>query len=118
MAKYLLLIYGDEETWESMSEAEQRALDEAHIAFRAAGGAAVLDGQQLDAARTSTTLRMDAQGRVSATDGPFVETKEMIGGYYLIDVADRDEAIALTMRLREVHAGHSGVEIRPIFQHE
>jgi hypothetical protein len=62
----------------------------------------------------ATTLRTDGAGGVTTTDGPFLETKEAVGGYYLMEAADLDEVLALAARLPEVHAGHSGVEIRPI----
>ncbi len=51
------------------------------------------------------------------TDGPFLETKEALGGFYLLEAADLDEVIGLASLLPEVHAGHSGVEIRPVVDH-
>ena len=116
MAKYLLLIYGDTQQWEDMPESEMRKIDDGHRAFNAAAGAAVLGGHELEPAPTATTLRADGMGRLSPTDGPFLETKEAVGGYYLIEAADLDEAIALSSRLHEVYAGHSGVEIRPVVE--
>ena len=65
----------------------------------------------------ATTLRADPSGGVITTDGPFLETKEALGGFYLLEAADLDEVIALAGRLPEVHAGHSGVEIRPVVGH-
>ena len=62
MAKYLLLIYGDEQEWAAMSAEERRELDEGHVAFVAAAGAAVLDSQELEPANVATTLRADACG--------------------------------------------------------
>lgn len=117
MAKYLILIYGDDRQWAAMPAEEVRRLDEAHRAFRAAAGTAVLDGQELEPAPVATSLRTDADGRLAITDGPFLETKEAVGGYYLIEAADLDEVIALTRGLYEVSAGHSGVEIRPLVDH-
>jgi hypothetical protein len=117
MAKYLILIYGDERQWDAMSPPEQQELDEAHRAFSAAAGSAILDGRQLEPASVATTLRTSPAGRLSATDGPFLETKEAVGGYYLIEAADLDEVIGLAGRLYEVSAGHSGVEIRPVVDH-
>ncbi|HET6214638.1 MAG TPA: YciI family protein [Micromonosporaceae bacterium] len=114
MAKYLLLIYGDEKKWTDMTESEQKELGEGHLAFREAAGARVLGGHELELASTATTLRADAAGRPIPTDGPFLETKEAVGGYYLLEAADLDEAISLVGRLHEVYAGHSGVEIRPV----
>jgi hypothetical protein len=117
MAKYMILIFGDELRWAAMSPAEQRKLDEGHQAFRAAAGTAVLAGEELTPAPVATSLRADAGGRVSITDGPFLETKEALGGYYLVEADDLDQVIALASRLYEVSAGHSGVEIRPVVEH-
>ena len=111
MAKYLILIYGDEQQWAGMSQRERRELEAGHAAFRAAAGDRVLDGHELEAPATATTLR------VTTTDGPFLETKEALGGYYLLQAADLDEVIALAGMLPEVLAGHSGVEIRPVRDH-
>ncbi|MEH1168923.1 YciI family protein [Micromonospora sp. CPCC 205539] len=117
MAKYLILIYGDERQWAAMSPQEMQERDEAHGAFYAAAGPAVLDGQELEPATIATTLRTDRAGRLTTTDGPFLETKEAVGGYYLIEAADLDEVIGLASQLYEVSAGHSGVEIRPVVDH-
>ena len=65
---------------------------------------------------TATTLRSDGAGGVTTTDGPFLETKEALGGFYLIDASDLDEAIKLASMLPEVQESHSGVEIRPVVE--
>lgn len=117
MAKYLVLIYGDEQQWAARSRQQLQELSEGHAAFRAAAGTAVLGGHELAEASTATTLRTDPSGRLTTTDGPFLETKEALGGYYLLEAADLDEAIALVARLPEVSEGHSGVEIRPVGSH-
>jgi len=117
MSKYMLLIYGDDQQWGAMSPPEQQAHDAAHAAFRAAAGSAIVGGEELEPAPIATTLRADPAGRVTTTDGPFLETKEALGGYYLLEAADLDEVIALASRLPEVAAGHSGVEIRPVVDH-
>jgi hypothetical protein len=96
---------------------EQQKIDEAHRAFRAAAGPAVLDSGQLEPPAVAATLRSDAGGRVVVMDGPFAETKETVGGYYVVDVADRDKAIALASGLHEVRAGHSWVEVYPVAGH-
>jgi len=114
MAKYLILIYGDEQKWDAETEQELREKGAAHAAFVAAAGAGLLGGHELASTATATTLRSDPAGRPTTTDGPFLETKEALGGYYLIEAADLDAAIALARLLPEVHVGHSGVEIRPI----
>jgi hypothetical protein len=89
----------------------------AHKEFAAA--AEVLASHELELSSVAaTTVRTDAaSGRVTTTDGPFLETKEAVGGYYLVEAADLDEVIALTQLLPEVHASHSGVEIRQVVGH-
>ena len=118
MAKYLFLIYGDEQTWDAISAQERKELEAGHAAFVAAAGDGVLAGHELMPGATATTLRGSAarndSGRPTPTDGPFLETKEVLGGYYLVEAPDLDAAIALAGMLPEVSAAHSGVEIRPV----
>ncbi|MGH3357202.1 MAG: YciI family protein [Nocardioidaceae bacterium] len=114
MAKYLVLIYGDEREWATMSDQDRRQLAEGHRDLVAAAGSAILDTRELEPASCATTLRADAAGRPTTTDGPFLETKEAMGGYYLIEAGDLDEVMGLTARLYEASASHSGVEIRPV----
>jgi len=117
MAKYMLLIYGDAQQWDAMTPEQSEALQAAHAAFGALAGAKIAGGEQLERTTMATTLRMDPAGGFLTTDGPFLETKEVLGGFYLLEAADLDEAISLASRLPEVHAGHSGVEIRPVVDH-
>src|SRR5215475_9185559 len=112
MAKYAVLIYGDEKQWAAMPTDVVKQLDAAHRAFAAALGSAILDGQELQPVSKATTLRANGTGRLSVTDGPFVETKEALGGYYLIEAASLDDVVAHGKNLYEVSAGHSWVEIR------
>ena len=116
MAKYLVLIYGNEQTWATMSAQDRQRIVAGHAAFSAKAGTAVLGGEELEPGGMTTSLRAGANGRPTVTDGPFLESKEVIGGYYLIDVPDLDEAIALAGLLPEVTDDHSGVEIRPVVQ--
>ncbi|MGH2464926.1 MAG: YciI family protein, partial [Candidatus Limnocylindrales bacterium] len=62
----------------------------------------------------AVSIRAGKSGKATATDGPFLETKEVVGGYYVFEAADIDEAIALAAQLPEASAPHGGVEIRPI----
>ncbi|HEY3607348.1 MAG TPA: YciI family protein [Pseudonocardiaceae bacterium] len=117
MTKYMILIYGDAQEWDAMSTTQEQAHHAAHAAFRAKAGAQVIGGEELELSTMATTLRMATDDRVSTTDGPFLEAKEALGGYYLVEAADLDEVIALASLLPEVHAGHSGVEIRPVVDH-
>ena len=114
MAKYMILIYGDAQQWDAMTAEQWTAHDAAHAAFAAKAGTRIIDGRQLETAPTATSLRSGADGRITTTDGPFLETKEALGGYYLLEAADLDEVLALAALLPEVHAAHSGVEIRPV----
>ncbi|RKE05975.1 YciI family protein [Catellatospora citrea] len=117
MAKYLLLIFGDERVWAGRSPQDRLRNDAGHRAFAAAAGTAVLGGNELTEASVATTLRADPGGRITATDGPFLETKEALGGYYLVEAADLDEVVRLARLLPELADGHSGVEIRPVVEH-
>jgi hypothetical protein len=117
MAKYMLLIYGDAEQWEALTPEQGAAHDAAHAAFREAAGSGITGGEELEPAPTATTLRTDSTGGFLTTDGPFLETKEALGGFYLLEAADLDEVIRLASQLPEVRAGHSGVEIRPVVDH-
>jgi len=112
MAKYMILIYGDEQRWAARSPQERQEVDEAHRAFAGAAGPRVLAGAELEAAATATTLRADPAGQLSITDGPFLETKEVLGGYYLIEAADLDEALEIA---KQVPAPFGGVEVRPVW---
>ena len=116
MSKYLVLIYGDERIWEAMSEQERTDNEAAHGRFAAAAGDALLAGRELMSTTTATSLRGSATGRPTTTDGPFLETEEALGGYYVVEASDLDAAIALAEQLPEVSVGHSGVEIRPIVE--
>lgn len=117
MAKYLLLIYGDAAQWAAMTPEQSAAHDAAHAAFAAAAGSRMLGAAELELAPTAVTMRAGADGEVLTVDGPFAETKEAVGGYYLLEADGRDEVAELAELLPEVHAGHSGVEIRPVVQH-
>ena len=117
MAKYMLLIYGDEQRWENLSPEESAEIDAGHVAFRKRAGDRILASGQLEPSSTATTLRSGAADAPAVTDGPFLETKEVLGGFYLVEAADLDEAVALSRELAEVRHDHSGVEIKPLVDH-
>jgi hypothetical protein len=117
MAKYLVLIYGDAQTWAEAPEQWGKENEAGHAAFNAAAGPAVLGGNELETVDRAVTLRPNSSGRPSPTDGPFLETKEVLGGYYLLEAKDMDEAIRLASGIPEASAPTSGVEIRPIKEH-
>jgi hypothetical protein len=108
--EYALLIYGDEKVWASVDEATRTAKNEGHARF--AGMLqernAMRGGKELALAGNATTLRQNGE-TVSITDGPFAETSEVLGGFYLIEAADLDEAIAFARQVPE-----GVVEIRPV----
>jgi hypothetical protein len=117
MAKYMLLIFGDPARWDAMTPEQGKAHDAAHAAFAAAAGPGIAGSEELEPATTAVTLRSDGAGGVLVTDGPFAETKEQVGGFYLLEAAGLDEAVKLASMLPEVRASHSGVEIRPAVDH-
>lgn len=116
MAKYLILIYGDEQKWATMSPQEQQRIHDGHMTFMTDAGSMVAGGHQLHPSGTATSLRAGPAGHPTVTDGPFLETKEGLGGYYVIEVPDLDQAIAWAGRLPEVSTDYSGVEIRPLVE--
>jgi hypothetical protein len=108
MANYLLLIYRDE------SAAEQAGGTDVSTPYRRfmeRRGAALRGGAALQPAESATSVRSDGSGGFAITDGPFAESKEALGGYYVIDAADLDEALAIA---KDVPAPFGGVEVRPI----
>jgi hypothetical protein len=117
MAKYLILIYGDERRWAGETAPERAAKEAGHDAFRRAAGDGLLGGQELEPTATATSLRATGGAPPTPTDGPFLETKEALGGFYVLDAPDLDAALALAARLPELASGHGGVEIRPIVEH-
>jgi hypothetical protein len=111
MSEYLVLIYEDQE---AMQSADQETFDRmmtGHNEFGERNGAALRGGNALQPTTMATSLRRDATGKLVVTDGPFAETKEALGGYYLIEAPDLDAAIALAS---QVPAEFGGVEVRPI----
>jgi hypothetical protein len=115
--KYMLLIAGPEDEEAALTEAERTATYERIFAWwneHAANGE-IVEGAELQPSATATTLRRDAAGRVTITDGPFVEAKEMVGGYGILDVPDLDAAL----RLAASWPGRSAtLEIRPLVVRE
>jgi hypothetical protein len=110
---YALLIYGNEKAWESRTEQEKQENHERHARFMAMlreRGALLPGGQELAAASTATTVRNT--GAVGVTDGPYAETAEQIGGFYLVDAPDLDAALEIARQLPEPI-----VEVRPVVMH-
>ena len=116
--KYMLLIVGDESQYADRSEEEfaasMKSWDEYTKELVAAG--AFVAGEGLQSSTTATTLRIEGGDRI-LTDGPFVETKEQVGGFYVVDCKDLDEAIDWAARTPSA-AGGWLTEIRPVLDYE
>jgi hypothetical protein len=112
--KYMLLIHSGDagERFNSLDEAEQASIMQEY--FTISNEAGVLGGEQLHPADTATTVRVD-DGRTLTTDGPFIEAKEALGGYYLFDAPDLDAAIALAARIPAARMG-GAIEVRPVVE--
>jgi len=110
--KYLLLIYDEEKNFETMTEAETRQLVGEYAQFtqeiQASGHLKASARLQPTPAATSIRIR---DGKRMVTDGPFAETREQLGGYYLIEAKDLDEAISIASRVPSARRGT--VEVRP-----
>ena len=111
MSQYLILIYDDETAWANADEAAVGRVHEGHGKFGANNEAVIAGGNALQATSTATCVRPDGSGGFTVTDGPFAETKEALGGYYLVEAADLDEAIALA---KQVPVLNGSLEVRPI----
>jgi len=111
--KYMLLIYSDPKGWESVSEAEQGALMGEYYAFTEGiqKSGHYVAGEALQPIQTATTVRI-RNGKLSTTDGPFAETKEQLGGFYLINARDLNDAIQVASKIPSARLG--SVEVRPI----
>jgi hypothetical protein len=112
MSQYLILIYEDEAGYAAGGEELFAEIGGEHAVFGEANSKALLGGNALQPTGTATSIRKDTSGEPVVTDGPFVETKEVLGGYYLIEASDLDEAIAIG---KQVPARFGGVEVRPIW---
>ena len=104
--RYVCLIYDDEKNWEKMPKAEADAMMGEYFAFtediKKSGH--YLAGEALQPVQTATTVRV-RNGKVSTTDGPFAETKEQLGGFYLIEATDLNDAIQVAARIPSARIG-------------
>jgi hypothetical protein len=112
--RYMCLIYSDEGWRNTMSEAEggrvlQEFMDFTQSVVKSGHHRA---GERLAPTSSATTIRTKG-GKVVTTDGPFAETKEQLGGYYILEAANLDEALKLAQRIPTVHLG-GAIEVRPI----
>jgi hypothetical protein len=111
MAQYLVLIYSNEASWATTDEAFSAKIHDGHNKFGEKHGAALRGGNALEPTMSSTSLRANASGEFVTTDGPFAETKEALGGYYVVEADDLDAAIAIA---KDIPAPFGGLEVRPI----
>jgi hypothetical protein len=113
--KYVLMIYSGDKAWqafESLSEEEQNAVSGEYMAISQEDGA--IGGEQLQPVDTATTVRVE-DGRTLTTDGPFAETKEALGGFYLFEADDLDRAIEIASRIPAARMG-GAIEVRPVVE--
>jgi hypothetical protein len=115
--KFMLLLWGDEGQWADMSEdeaaAEMARWEDYTNELVAAG--AMVSGEALQASATSKTLRVENGERI-VTDGPFAETKEQLGGFYVIECASMDQALDWASKLPSAEQGST--EVRPVMAYE
>jgi hypothetical protein len=110
--KYALLIYSNDTEWEDLSDDAKQAIYGEYFAVSETRG--VVGGQELQAADTATTVRVQ-NGSTLTTDGPFAETKEALGGFFLFEADDIDAAIDLASRIPAARRG-GAVEVRPVVE--
>jgi hypothetical protein len=115
--RYLLTIYGDESGWNDVTPEQSQEIMAAYGAFGEAAQKAgvLLGGEGLQPTSTATTVRVRNDETIT-TDGPFAETREQLGGYYLLDCKDLDEAIGWAARIPGAQGG--SVEVRPVMDYE
>lgn len=111
MSEYLLLIYDDESAAAAAGEQESQRLLADHRRFMAAHETALNGGNALESTATATSIRPDGASGLTVTDAPFAETKEAAVGYYLIEAADLDGAVAIA---KQVPTFAGGIEVRPV----
>jgi hypothetical protein len=113
MTKYLILLAGAESAWNDADQTDRDRWHQDHVKFGREVGAAILGGEALDGTDTATTLRRRS-GSIELTDGPFAETAEHLGGFYLVEAPDLDQVVKWCALLPEIYS----IEIRPCIQIE
>ena len=115
--KYMLALIGDESRWEDRTPEEMAEAMKQWDAFTqdAIDAGVHLGGEGLQPSATATTVRIQESGEQIVSDGPFAETKEQLGGYYLLDCKDLDEAIAWA---KKIPMPGGTVEVRPVMDYE
>ncbi|HEX3865492.1 MAG TPA: YciI family protein [Gemmatimonadaceae bacterium] len=112
--QYLLLIYSNESNWAKQSDADTNAMMGEYMTFteNIAKSGHYKGGNRLHPTKSATTVRI-RDGKRQTTDGPFAETREQLGGYYLIDAKDLDEATDIAARMPGARVG--SIEVRPVW---
>jgi len=115
--QYLLLIYGNEAHWETMTESEHDKVLQEYMDYSKsiAQSGHMRGGNELNMVSTAKTIRVRDKKEL-ITDGPFAETKEQLGGYYLVEAKDINEALKLAARIPSARWG--SIEVRPIIPHD
>ena len=113
--KYLCLIYENEKSWETMPKEQADTILGEYGTFTQdiEKSGHLLGGEALQPTQAATTVRV-RNGKISTTDGPFAETKEQLGGYYLIEARDLNDAIKVAAKIPS--ARHGSIEIRPVME--
>ena len=113
--KYMLLIYHDEQVWNRHTEAEHQQIygEYRQLIQKLQSSGQYLAGDQLQPTTTASTVRV-REGKQMVTDGPFAETREQIGGFFMIDAKDLDEATNIAAQIPSARQG--SIEIRPVVE--
>ena len=111
--QYMLLIYGDEERWDSAPHEDMQAIyaEYGRLSQELRERNAYVDGSELESTSSATSIRV-RDGETQVTEGPFAETKEVLGGYYLIEADSLDEAIEWAAKIPSARTGT--IEVRPV----
>ena len=112
--QYLLLIYGEEAIWEADHDVDQKTADYGAFAADLRAQGKLLAGEELQPIATATTVQV-RDGETVVSDGPFSETKEVLGGYFAIEAESLDEAIEWAAKVPDARVGK--IEIRPLANH-
>ena len=114
--EYMILIYGDERAYGNVTEAQLKAMYQEYGTYTQdlIKAGVMRAGSELKPVATATTVRVRG-GKVLSTDGPFAETKEQLGGYYLIDVPNLDDAVKWAAKCPGANTG--SIEVRPLNPH-
>ena len=111
--KFMLLIYHEEATWAALSESERQEIYREYrgLIQELAPKGTYLVGDELQPTSTARTVRV-REGKPMITDGPFAETREQLGGFFLVEAADATEAAAIAARIPSARMG--SIEVRPV----